>query len=456
MSVLAQKPFKKVHFIGIGGIGMSAVAEILLEQGYQVSGSDQADSERLEKMRQNGAHIFISQRPENIADDVDIVVRSTAIRETNPEYIETKRRALPLWHRSEMLAFLMNDKKAVCVAGSHGKTTTSSMIALMLSDLKLDPTIVVGGIINELGTNARYGSSEWLVAEADESDGSLINFKPWVSIVTNIEEDHLDHYKDLNAIKLVFETFVKKTNPKGMTFLCTECQEAMALKDLSPANVCTYGFSKEADYRLDNHKQDSHENSADVYKNGVFMGRLSLSIPGVHNILNATVAIAFGDKLGLDFEKMNQALGRFRGTKRRFQLVGEHQGIKVIDDYAHHPTEIKATLSAARASHDGRVIAIFQPHRYTRTQFLAKDFASALEMADEIFLMDVYPAGEDPIEGVGSELIAGYLKEKSVTLLKEDLTVTVANHLNTGDMAIFMGAGNIWKEGPKLSEYLKK
>ena len=305
MSILAQKTFEKVHFIGIGGIGMSAIAEILLEKGYKVSGSDQADSERLEKMRQNGADIKISQRPENIADDVDVVVRSTAIRETNPEYIETKRRGLPLWHRSEMLAFLMQDTKPICVAGSHGKTTTSSMIALMLSDTALDPTIVVGGIINELGTNAKYGKGEWLVAEADESDGSLINFLPWVSIVTNIEEDHLDHYKDLNAIKLVFETFVSKTNPNGMTFLCTDCKETSELKALSPATVYTYGFSEEADYRITNHRQDEKENSADIYRNDEFLGRLTLSIPGVHNILNATVAVAFGDKIGLYFYKIN-------------------------------------------------------------------------------------------------------------------------------------------------------
>lgn len=452
---MVKPAFNKVHFIGIGGIGMSAIAEILLAQGYQVSGSDQADSERLEKMREKGAEIAISQNPENIASDVDLVVRSTAIRETNPEYIETKRRGLPLWHRSEMLAYLMQDKKAICVAGSHGKTTTSSMIALMFEDNHLEPTIVVGGLINELGTNAKYGKGEFLVAEADESDGSLINFFPWVSIVTNIEEDHLDHYKDLNAIKLVFETFVGKTHPEGLTFLCTECKEALSLKTLSPATTYTYGFSEEADYMIKNHLQLRGENSADIYKKGEFLGRLSLSIPGTHNLLNATVAIALGDTLGLSFEAMNKSLGRFRGTKRRFQLVGEEAGIKIIDDYAHHPTEIKATLQAARASHEGRVLAIFQPHRYTRTQFLAKEFAKALENADEVFLMEVYPAGEDPIEGVSSALIGEHLKETKVTLLGENETEKLLESLKSGDMAIFMGAGNIWKEGPKLQTYLK-
>lgn len=452
---MSVQEFKKVHFIGIGGIGMSAIAEILLARGYEVSGSDQADSERLEKMRKKGAKIAISQNPENIASDVDIVVRSTAIRETNPEFIETKRRGLPLWHRSEMLAYLMNNKKAICVAGSHGKTTTSSMIALMFEDTGLEPTIIVGGVINELGTNAKYGKGDWLVAEADESDGSLINFFPWVSIVTNIEEDHLDHYKDLNAIKLVFETFVGKTNPNGLTFLCTECKEAMALKALSPAKTYTYGFSEDADYGIKNHVQHHGENSADIYKHGKYLGRLSLSIPGVHNILNATVAIALGDMVGLPFEAMSKALGRFHGTKRRFQLVGEINGVKIIDDYAHHPTEIKATLQAARASHEGRVLAIFQPHRYTRTKFLAKDFAKALENADEVFLMSVYPAGEDPIEGVSSALIGEYLKETKVTLLGEDMTEVIAKNLQSGDMAIFMGAGNIWKEGTKLEAHLK-
>lgn len=453
---MSQIVFKKVHFIGIGGIGMSAIAEILLAQGYKVSGSDVAESDRTKKMREEGAEIAISHHPQNIASDVDVVVRSTAIRETNPEYIETKRRGLPLWHRSEMLAYLMQGTKAICVAGSHGKTTTSSMIALMLEDNLLEPTIVVGGVINELGTNAKYGKGEWFVAEADESDGSLINFFPWGSIVTNIEEDHLDHYKDLEAIKLVFETFVSKTNPRGFTFLCTECPETMTLKSLSPASVFTYGFMDGADYQIKNHHQDDKENTADIYHKGAFLGKLTLSIPGKHNILNATVAIGLGHLLGLSFEAMNRSLSRFGGTKRRFQLIGNVNDIKIIDDYAHHPTEIKATLAAARASHKGRLVAVFQPHRYSRTQFLAPEFAQSLKMADDVFLMDVYPAGEDPIEGVDSTLIAKFLTDRDVEVLEtETMTKRLANSLKKGDMIIFMGAGSIWKEATNLANYLK-
>lgn len=449
--------FKRVHFIGIGGIGMSALAEILLANGYEVSGSDLSDSRRLEKMRSEGAKIALSQKAENIEDGIDIVVRSTAIRETNPEYIEAKRRGLTIWHRSEMLAFLMRNKKAICVAGSHGKTTTSSMISLMFHDLGLDPTVVVGGVINEIGSNALAGKSEWLVAESDESDGSLINLLPWASIVTNIEEDHLDHYKDLHAIKLVFETFVQKTNPEGYCILCADCPEALSLKEFSPAKTITYGFNAEADYRIARHYQKDGHNCADLYAKDRFIGTLALDIPGKHNILNATAAVALGDLLGLDFAEMAKSLGRFHGTKRRFQTIDEIDGIKLIDDYAHHPTEIKATLDAARSCHEGRVVAVFQPHRYTRTKFLAESFATALQDADAVYLMEIYPAGEDPIEGVNSALIANYFPENNVKVLDEkDISEALLPEIHSGDMVIFMGAGSVWREGEKFADCLRK
>lgn len=453
-----QLPFKHIHFIGVGGIGMSAIAEILLDLGYSVSGSDLAASERLDRLKSKGANIMIGQRAENITDDMDIVVHSTAIRENNPERIAAKEKNIPIMHRSEMLGYLMQQRRAVCVAGSHGKTTTSSMIALILEKCQLDPTIVVGGVIHEIGSNAKSGQSDLLVAEADESDGSFLNLHPWYTIVTNIEEDHLDHYKNIDEIRSIFEAFVKKTASDGHILLCADCDETMKMKTVAPAAVTTYGFSEKADYQIKNHVQNGMLNVADIFYQDNLVGHLELSVPGAHNIANATAALVCALHFGLSFDQISEVLKEFHGTKRRFQLAGIVSDIQVIDDYAHHPTEIRATIQAAKDCHDGRVIAVFQPHRYTRTQFLAKQFAASLAEADSVYLLDVYPAGEDPIPGVSSQLIVDALPESlQAKIVKEDaLPVAMTEIAKPGDMILVMGAGSIWLQAPKIVEALKE
>ena len=449
---------KKIHFIGIGGIGMSAIAEILLALGYEVGGSDVALSSRVERLMALGAQINIGQSAEHIRPDMDLVVHSTAIRPENPERQAASQQQIPVCHRSEVLGELMRTRKGICVAGSHGKTTTSSMISLILEQNGLDPTIVVGGVINEIGSNAKLGKGPHLVAEADESDGSFLNLYPWYTIVTNVEEDHLDHYKDIAAIQEIFRQFVQKTDEQGRVVLCADCPEALALREKSPAKVVSYGFSETADYQIRHHAQKGALNEADIYYAGDRLGHLSLTIPGKHNMLNALAATVCGLDLGLSFDKVAQALYAFHGTRRRFQLVGAVADIQVIDDYAHHPTEIAATIQAAHDCHEGRVVAVFQPHRYSRTKFLAEKFAEALSAADEVYLLDVYPAGEDPIEGVSSQLILDYLPKghEGVLFKEEAMAHELLDHLQPGDMVLVMGAGSIWQEAPNIVEALKE
>lgn len=457
MNLGQELAFQHAYFIGLGGIGMSAIAEILLDRGFRVSGSDIAPSKQLDKLVEKGVTVHIGQVGENVTEDVDVVVRSTAISDNNPEVVKALALGVPIVHRSIMLSYLMRDAKAICVAGAHGKTTTSSMIALVLERNALDPTIVVGGIINEIGSNAKNGQSEWLVAEADESDGSFVNLLPWYSVITNIEEDHLDHYKDIDEIRSIFRTFVSKNNAQGHILICADCDESMSLKEEAPAPVKTYGFNAAADYVICNHKQEGMRNEADIFYQNKLLGHLVLQIPGDHNITNATAAVIVGMDLGLNFEQCASVLADFSGTRRRFQLAGEVNNIKVIDDYAHHPTEIEKTIAAALAAHDGRVLAVFQPHRYTRTRFLAKEFGKALSGADQVYLLDVYPAGEDPIDGVSSQLIADHIPDHAETeiIAEPDLANHLANVLIPGDMLLVMGAGSIWKQAPQIVDALK-
>ncbi len=450
--------FKHVHFIGIGGIGMSAIAEILVERGYSVSGSDLNESDQIQHLRTNGVTISIPQKAENITDDIDIVVRSTAISTTNVECKAALEKGIPVVHRSEMLGYIMQDQKAVCVAGSHGKTTTSSMIALCFEKNNLDPTIVVGGVISEIGSNAKNGQGEWLVAEADESDGSFINLLPWYTVITNIEEDHLDHYKDIDEIRGIFKTFLKKTNVAGRCLLCADCDESFAISNQSPVPMKTYGFSERAQYRILNHQQVGMKNEADIYNGDTFIGHLELQVPGKHNITNATAAVVVGLDVGLSFDEIAKTLKEFKGTRRRFQHQGTIRDISVYDDYAHHPTEIAATLEAARAAHDGRIVAIFQPHRYSRTKFLATEFGKSLSKADEVVLLDVFPAGELPIEGVTSHLIADQIENNiDVHVVDEEyLTSGFIPTLRQGDLVLVLGAGSIWKQAPLIVKALEK
>lgn len=454
-----EQMFNHVHFIGIGGIGMSAVAEVMLERGYTISGSDLNESDQVQMLRGRGATIYVPQRAENITDDIDLVVRSTAIQENNVEYKAALEKGIPVVHRSEMLGYLMQPQKAICVAGSHGKTTTSSMIALCLEKNGLDPTIVVGGVISDIGSNAKNGQGEWFVAEADESDGSFINLLPWYAVITNIEEDHLDHYKDIVEIRESFKQFLNKTNPEGRCLLCADNDESFGIASQSPVPMKTYGFHERSQYRIKNHSQVGMKNEADIYNGDRFLGHLVLQVPGKHNISNATAAVVACMDVGLTFEEVASVLKDYKGTRRRFQHQGTVNDISVYDDYAHHPTEIAATLDAARAMHEtGRIIAIFQPHRYSRTQFLATSFAEALSQADEVMLLDVFPAGEAPIEGVSSQLIVDQIDpDKHAQVVNDEyLTSGFISTLQPGDLVLVLGAGSIWKQAPLIVKALEE
>lgn len=445
-----------IYFMGIGGIGMSGIAEILLDFGYRISGSDIKVSNVTERLQKKGATIYIGQRAENIADDIDYVVRSTAIRDTNEELVRVKELGLPILHRSQMLAQLMKEKKAICVAGAHGKTTTSSMIALAMELAHKDPTIVVGGEIAQIGSNAKSGTSAYLVAEADESDGSFLNLHPWMTVITNVEEDHLDHYKNLDEIRAAFVSFVKMSGENGVAVLNYDCDETRQLAQYAPGKVISYGFAEDAQIRGVNWRHVQNENMVDVYRNGELLGTLKLHVPGQHNISNALAAVAAGLEIGMTFEELADGLKEFGGARRRFQLLGIVQNIQIIDDYAHHPTEVAATIEAAKGVHSGRVVAVFQPHRYSRTKFLAEKFAQSFALADEVVLTDVYSAGEDISEGAQSDVIAERMNRSVHRVSREQLNFFLMNFVQPGDMVLMMGAGNIWQNAVQLVEDLKQ
>lgn len=455
---MGELHFNHVYFIGIGGIGMSGIAEILLALGYRVSGSDLKPSNVTDRLQKKGATIFIGQQASNITTEIDLVVRSTAIREENVEWQQAMTLNIPILHRSNMLAMLMQDKRAICVAGAHGKTTTSSMIALILELAGKDPTIAVGGEISQISSNAKYGSSDLLVAEADESDGSFLNLHPWMTVITNIEEDHLDHYLDLEEIKKAFVQFLQLPGADGVAVLNMDCVETSKMIPEVKGKVITYGFHENAQVRAEHWQQEAEDNYADIYAAGVFLGKLHLRVPGRHNISNALAAITAGLEVGLDFKQISKALLEFTGAKRRFQLLGEINGVKIVDDYAHHPTEIAATIQAARDAHSGRLIVVFQPHRYSRTKFLAEKFAACFHLADRVILTDVYPAGEALAEGAESNVI---LEKMDPTIEGEIIHLEMLNAylldiVQENDLVLMMGAGNIWQNAKKLVEDLQR
>ena len=352
---------------------------------------------------------------------------------------------------------LMLDKQAICVAGAHGKTTTSSMIALMLEKAQKDPTIVVGGEISQIGSNAKSGNSDLLVAEADESDGSFVHLYPWMTVVTNIEEDHLDHYENIDAIREVFVEFVQKAGEDGVAVLNIDCAETKKLIDLAPGKVITYGFSRDAEVRAEEWWQDGQDTYGKIYRGEEYLGEVHLRVPGQHNISNALATIAVGLELGLDFAEITSGLLEFTGARRRFQLVGEVNNIKIVDDYAHHPTEVAATIKTARELHEGRLFVVFQPHRYSRTMFFAEKFAESFDLADKIVLTEVYSAGEHLEEGAESTVILEKMAPglDSELVLREKLNEYLVQEVQPGDLVLMMGAGNICQNSAQLVEDLK-
>jgi len=460
---------QRIHFVGIGGIGMSGIAEVLLNLGYQISGSDLRNSAVTERLASLGGSIFEGHSAANIAG-ADVVVTSSAISIDNPEVAEARRLHVPVIQRAEMLAELMRLKYGIAIAGTHGKTTTTSMVAAVLAAGGLDPTVVVGGRVDAMGSNARLGKSQYLVAEADESDRSFLKLSPILSVVTNIDREHMDCYRDMRDVRRTFLEFMERIPFYGTVVGCNDDAVLRRLLPRVHRRVTTYGTSQGSDFLIAIAPQhDSPPNFAACgplsrfrvrYKDKDF-GEFTLRVPGAHNVLNATAAIAVGTALDISVEQIRSALVGFRGVDRRFQLKGKVAGVSVIDDYGHHPTEIRATLAAARQCGFRRVHVIFQPHRFTRTRDLMDEFATAFSDADTLCLLDIYPASEKPIEGITADALANRIAgagKRSVTYARStsDAVASVAALAQPGDMVLTLGAGSVSQLGPKILEKLEK
>lgn len=451
---------KKIHFVGIGGIGMSGIAEILIDQGFHVSGSDRGLSEVTERLQKLGANVFEGHKAENIADDVDALVYSSAVALDNPEVLEAQRRKIPIIRRAEMLAEVMRLKYGIGIAGTHGKTTTTSMVSLVLMEGNLDPTVIVGGKLSGLGgTNARLGHGDFIVVEADEYDRSFLSITPTIAVLTTLETDHLDCYRDLEDIKGAFIQFASRVPFYGFVVLCLD---EPALLDIMPQlnkkKIITYGLNPQADVQAVDIRHKDNTSTFTVVCDGIDLGALTVQVPGNHNVQNSLAAIAVGLQLGVPFEKVRAGIEKFSGVYRRWEKKGEVNGITLYDDYAHHPTECRATLAGAKAGWRRRVVCAFQPHLYTRTRDFYEDFGKAFLLSDVLVVTDVYPAREEAIQGISGELIVNAAKRfghKDAHYVPDKRHVP--DYLKTivrkGDIVITMGAGDIWKFG---EEFLRK
>jgi UDP-N-acetylmuramate--alanine ligase len=451
---------QQLHFTGIGGIGMSGIAEILLNLGYQITGSDIKLSPITERLSGLGAQIHEGHRAENVAGAKALVV-SSAVDSQNPEVVEARRLGIPVIPRGELLAELMRLKYGIAVAGSHGKTTTTSMTAAILSHAGMDPTVVVGGRVGLMGgSNARLGRSNFLVVESDESDGSFLKLSPIIAIVTNIDREHLDHYSDIEAIRSAFTEFVNKVPFYGAVILCLDDDNVQQILPAIRRRVITYGVSTQAKLVVTSASCGHLSSTFRLRHKGQDLGEFHLRVPGIHNVLNATAAVAVGLELEVPPDVIREGLSLFTGVDRRFQMRGEENGITIFDDYGHHPTEVRATLAAARDCHFSRLHAIFQPHRYTRTMHLMDDFARSFNHADAVYLLDIYAASEKPIEGVSSQHLAERMRaygHRSVTYCGtlDNAVDAVAGAVVKGDAVLTLGAGNVWQAGDKLLQKLK-
>jgi UDP-N-acetylmuramate--alanine ligase len=450
---------RHVHFVGIGGYGMSAIARVMLDLGYEVSGSDVSSHELTRKLEGLGAKVYLGHRPEQV-EGADLVVYSTALPRDNVELQAAQAKGIPVIHRSEMLARLMAERTGIAVTGAHGKTTTSSMIAYVLDRLGLDPTFIIGGVVNDLGDNAKAGRGPYLVAEADESDGSFLHYHPRIAVVTNVEPDHLEHYEgSFENLKRAYAQFISQVQEDGLLVLCADDPLLGELAARAACPVIRYGLHQDAEYRAEDIELLDRGSRCIVLHEGVHLGELRLALPGRHNILNALAAIAVARHLGLAFPDVARVLETFHGAKRRFQVVAEAGNVLVIDDYAHHPTEISATLAAARST-GRRIIAVFQPQRYTRTYFLFDQFARAFRDADEVVIADIYsPPGERRIENVSAERLAEAIATTSnpnVRFLrtKDEVFAYLLERVRPGDLVLTMGAGDIYQVAYRLADAL--
>jgi len=449
-----------VHFIGIGGYGMSAIARVLLDMGYRVSGSDEVRQELTEKLAARGALVYIGHQAEHVRG-ADLVVYSSALPKDNVEIVEAEKLNIPIIHRAQMLARLLNARRGVAVAGAHGKTTTSSMIALIMEAGDLDPTYIIGGEIMNVGSNAKAGKGEFVVAEADESDGSFLQYHPQYAVVTNIEADHLENYDGkFENLKNAYVQFLSQVKPGGKAVLCLDDPYVQELVPGLRCDILTYGIHSDAAFKARNVELGDRRVRFAVEREGEGLGTIELSVPGIHNVYNALAALIVGLEAGLSFQQIASSLAKFRGAKRRFQVIGEYDDILVIDDYAHHPTEIEATIAAAKST-GKRIIAVFQPQRYTRTYFLLEQFSRAFGEADEVILTDIYsPSGEKRIEGVSSARLAELIAKNSNPNVryipdKDEVLSFLTAHVRPGDLVLTMGAGDIYKTAHALVQALQ-
>ncbi|MET0546472.1 MAG: UDP-N-acetylmuramate--L-alanine ligase [Caulobacterales bacterium] len=455
-----------VHLVGIGGIGMSGIAEVMLNLGYQVQGSDLRENANTERLRTKGATIFIGHAAENLGRAGAVVI-SSAVKPGNPELDAARERSIPVVRRAEMLAELMRLNWTVAVGGTHGKTTTTSMVAALLESAKLDPTVINGGVINDYGSNARVGDGEWMVVEADESDGTFTKLFATAAIVTNMDPEHLDHYGNVDSMKAGFEAFVNNVPFYGFAVLCLDHHEVQAMVSrIRDRRIITYGFNPQADVRAINVRAEPNGSRYDVElrpRKGepeTLIRDLFLPMPGKHNVQNSLAAITVAWEIGAGVEAIRKGLKKFGGVRRRFSAAGEWNGVRIIDDYGHHPVEISAVLSAARDVTQGKVIAVVQPHRYTRLRDLFQEFAQCFYDADAVLVADVYPAGESPIDGVSADSLVEAIKRsghKRVAKLGawDELPLIVADEAKDGDLVVCLGAGDITSYANGLAEKLK-
>ncbi|RJO68699.1 MAG: UDP-N-acetylmuramate--L-alanine ligase [Myxococcales bacterium] len=442
---------RRVHFVGLGGIGMSGIAEVLINRGFSVSGSDLKNSAVLDRLRKLGARVAIGHAAEHVGD-ADVLVYSSAVDKANPELLEAKGRGVPIIPRAEMLAELMRMKEGVAVAGSHGKTTTTSLVAWILSEAGFDPTCIIGGRLEQFDSNARLGEGSLLVAEADESDGSFLKLTPVMTVITNIDPEHLDHYGTFDNLEAAFVAFANSVPFYGMNVMCLDHPVVRAILPRVARRYATYGFGEDADFTAKDARGDGMAMRFSVWKGSARLGEVRLPMPGLHNVLNALAAIVCAMELEIPFQTIIDALATFQGPDRRFQVKGAARGVTVIDDYGHHPEEIRATLAAARTVAKGKIWALFQPHRFTRVRDLFRDFSRSFSDADVLLVTDIYPASERPIPGITSEALyeairkTGHPDARYVADMN-DAARAAAAEMQDGDMLITLGAGDVKNAG---------
>jgi UDP-N-acetylmuramate--alanine ligase len=449
----------RIHFVGIGGIGMSGIAELLINLGFAITGSDVTDSDAVQRLRSMGSTIHIGHQSKNVGD-AQVVVYSSAVGLDNPECVDAKERGLPVIPRAEMLAELMRMKFSIAIAGTHGKTTTTSMLATVLAMAEKDPTAIIGGRLDMFGSNARLGEGEILVAEADESDRSFLKLAPIVAVVTNIEEEHMDCYRDIDDIMDTYVQFLNKVPFFGFDMVCLDDANIQQILPQLHRKVLTYGSHTQALYRYTKPVFAGLNTKFRAHRGRKVLGEVTIGVPGKHNCLNALATIGTALELGINFEVIRKGLAAFKGVQRRCHIRGEKNGITIMDDYGHHPTEIRMTLQGIKNGFpDRRVVAVFQPHRYTRTRDLFEEFVTSFYDASRLYITEIYPASEKPIEGVSAHALFEEIKNHGYREVfyvenKEDIPEAIVGNLKEGDLVIFLGAGDIWRQGLKVLERL--